>query len=64
MIHAGDRVFIKPQWQDPGDEVLHWVARCDEADGRVDISAEELRRFAIWPRQTVHTYMLDTKPTD
>ena len=37
MIKKGDRVYIKPEWQDKGDEQNEFVAMCDEYDGRVKI---------------------------
>jgi hypothetical protein len=38
MIRKGDRVNIKPQWQDEGDKGFIWVALNDEEKGRVDIT--------------------------
>lgn len=37
MIKRGDTVHIKPEFCDPGDEGLHWVAIEDEDGGRVKI---------------------------
>ena len=53
MIKKGDIITIKPQWQDAGDASFTWVARDDEENGRVDISAVELAYMAVWPVQTV-----------
>ena len=39
MIKKGDYLVIKPEWRDAGDEAFTWVARSDEQNGRVDISA-------------------------
>lgn len=36
-ICEGDAVAIKPEFADPGDETLQWVALCDEVYGRIDI---------------------------
>ena len=41
-IKKGDIITIKPQWQDAGNARFTWVARNDEENGRVDISAVEL----------------------
>ena len=38
MIKEGDRVFIKPEWQDKGDAELEWRAIENEDGGRVKIS--------------------------
>ena len=37
MIRAGDKVKIKPEWQDAGDDEFEWVAVDDEEKGRVTI---------------------------
>ena len=59
MIKKGDIITIKPQWQDAGDASFTWVARNDEENGRVDISAVELAYMAIWPVQTVRSDMIE-----
>jgi len=33
MIKKGDRIRIKPEWQDPGDDKFIWVALEDEDGG-------------------------------
>lgn len=58
MIRAGDQVAIRPEWQDPGDEHVKWVALEDEDGGRVRIQATNLElRFP--PNQVVETFMVD-----
>ena len=47
MIKKGDIITIKPQWQDAGNASFTWVARDDEENGRVDISAVELAYMAV-----------------
>lgn len=37
MIRKGDKVQIKPEWQDAGDDRFDWVAVDDEDKGRVTI---------------------------
>ncbi len=37
MIRKGDKVSIKPEWQDAGDCNFDWVAADDEQNGRVAI---------------------------
>jgi len=59
MIKKGDIITIKPQCQDEGDASLTWVARHDEENGRVDISAVELAYMDVWPAQTVRTDMIE-----
>jgi hypothetical protein len=39
MIRKGDKVQIKPEWQDAGDDRFEWVAVDDESKGRVTIKA-------------------------
>jgi hypothetical protein len=38
MIKKGDRIDIKPEWQDAGDENYVWVAVDDEEKGFVTIT--------------------------
>jgi hypothetical protein len=59
VIKKGDIITIKPQWQDAGDASFTWVARDDEENGRVDISAVELAYMDVWPAQTVRTDMIE-----
>ena len=59
MIKKGDIITIKPQWRDAGDASFKWVARNDEENGRVDISAVELAHMAVWPAQTVRCDMIE-----
>ena len=59
MIKKGDIITIKPQWQDAGDASFTWVARNDEENGRVDISAVELACMAVWPMQTVRSEIIE-----
>lgn len=35
----GDKVKIRPEFQDAGDDEFTWVAVTDEEKGRLDISA-------------------------
>ncbi len=59
MIRAGDPVRIRPEWQDPGDEHVTWVALEDEDGGRVRIQATNLGlRFP--PNHVVETFMVDS----
>jgi hypothetical protein len=37
VIRKGDKVQIKPEWQDAGDDRFVWVAVDDEEKGRVQI---------------------------
>lgn len=39
LIKKGDKVRIKKEWQDAGDEKFNWVAVDDEEKGRVMIMA-------------------------
>lgn len=39
MIVKGDKVSIKPEWQDKGDDAFDWVAVDNEENGRVVITA-------------------------
>ena len=59
MIKKGDIIIIKPQCQNAGDVSFTWVARNDEENGRVDISAVELAYMAVWPVQTVRCDMIE-----
>jgi hypothetical protein len=60
-IMRGDRVFIKPEWQDAGDDKLTWVAVEDSDGGRVTITPID-SRLAIKPQYRVDVSMLhDTR---
>ncbi len=37
-IRRGDQVHIKPEWQDPGDNDIAWIAVEDEDGNRVRIA--------------------------
>ncbi|OGQ58996.1 MAG: hypothetical protein A3J24_12315 [Deltaproteobacteria bacterium RIFCSPLOWO2_02_FULL_53_8] len=37
MILKGQKIHIKPEWQDAGDDEFTWVALEDEIGGRVKI---------------------------
>lgn len=58
MIRAGTQVRIRPEWQDPGDEQVIWVALEDEDGGRVRIEPANLG-LPFPPNQVVETRMLE-----
>lgn len=58
MIKKGDAVHIKPEWQDEGDETLHWIAIEDEDGGRVRIAPTNTG-LRYPPNQVVETRMLE-----
>ena len=57
-IAKGDTVRILPQWCDPGDEALHWIALEDEDGGRVRIAPLD-SGLSIAPNYIVLTSMLE-----
>jgi hypothetical protein len=59
MIKKGDIITIKPQCQKAGDASFTWVARNDEENDRLDISALELAYMPVWPMQTVRSDMIE-----
>lgn len=62
-IRKGDRVFIKPEWQDAGDDQFIWIALEDEDGGRVRISPINGVWLAGAPtNQVVETSMLEVQP--
>lgn len=60
MIRKGDTVRFLPQWRDPGDDELHWIALEDEGGGRVLVEAHGTGLF-VAPNSVVMTYMLEHK---
>ena len=60
-IAKGDTVRILPQWQDPGDEALHWIATEDEDGGRVRIAPLD-SGLTIAPNYIVRVDMLEVTP--
>ena len=59
VIKKGDIIIIKPQCQNAGDASFTWVARNDEENGRVDISALEVAYMPVWPMQSVRSDMIE-----
>ena len=58
MLKKGQKVKIKPEWQDKGDDKLTWVTLDDEEKGRVKIGAINTgMRFP--PSQVVNVDMLE-----
>lgn len=60
-IAKGDTVRILPQWQDPGDEALHWIATEDEDGKRVRIAPLD-SGLSIAPNYVVRVDMLEVTP--
>ena len=58
-IRRGDRVTIRPEWQDAGDAAYQWVALSDVEKGRLDITPLGTG-LAIPPVYTVRVDMLVT----
>lgn len=56
-IKTGDRLTIRPQWRDPGDESIEWLAVEDEDGGRVLIEAQV--DLPIKPTQRVAVEMVE-----
>ncbi len=61
-IKRGDRIRIRPEWRDPGDEEFVWIALKDEDGGRVRIAA--LMDLPILPHQIVTTDMIEHENGD
>lgn len=59
MIKAGDRVAIKPEWRDDGDDAFTFVAIEDEDGGRVRIGVLDCLTHFV-PQQVVLVEWLDT----
>jgi hypothetical protein len=57
-IAAGDQVFIKPEFQDEGDDQFIWQAIEDEDGGRVKIAPINIG-LPIIPNQIIETRMLE-----
>lgn len=60
MIRKGQQVWIKPEYQDPGDDDYIWTALEDEDGERVLIEAD-IPGMHLLPTQVVSTDMLETK---
>lgn len=60
-IAKGTTVRILPQWQDPGDGELHWIATEDEDGGRVRIAPLD-SGLTIAPNYVVRVDMLEVTP--
>lgn len=58
MIKKGDKVKIRPEWRDEGDEDFVWIALEEEDGGRVRIAPLNTG-LSIQPNQIVTTDMLE-----
>ncbi|MBH0113223.1 hypothetical protein I5E68_09720 [Novosphingobium sp. YJ-S2-02] len=58
MIKAGDKVTIKPDFQDAGDSAFDWIAVDDEGNGRVSIKPTNTG-LAFPPVNVVRVDMLE-----
>jgi hypothetical protein len=62
MFQKGDRVKIKKEWQDEGDDELEWEVIEDEAGGRVRIrTVRNPFGHGAWlhPNQVVRVDMIE-----
>lgn len=57
MIYKGDKLTIRPEYADAGDNGLTWIATDDEEKGRVTIEA--LTNQPINPSQVVRADMVE-----
>jgi len=57
-LKVGERVKIKPEFQDEGDDDFHWHVVGDESKGRVDVSAN-IPGMKIQPTHTLQSHMVD-----
>ncbi len=58
MIKRGDRVVIKPEFQDEGDDEFIWIACDNEEKGRVTIKPCN-SNMRIIPEEVIEVRMLD-----
>lgn len=58
MIRKGQQVFIKPEYQDPGDADFIWIATEDQDCDRINIMPIDCP-MTIKPISRVDVYMLD-----
>lgn len=57
MFRIGDKVRIKPEWRDAGDNEIEWIVVGEEEKGRVDIQPQI--DLPIKPTQTVDVSMIE-----
>ncbi len=58
MIRQGDKLRIKPEWQDKGDEGRVYVAVDSEEKGRVAITSH-IEGWTIQPTHVVRVEMVE-----
>lgn len=58
MIQQGDKIKIRPEWQDEGDDAVEFIALEDEAGGRVSIGMLGVLQ-CFTPSQVVAVYMIE-----
>jgi len=61
IFRKGERIIIKPEWQDKGDDKLQWFVHEDEDGGRVGIYTP-MPEFFVQPWQKVTTDMIEHAP--
>lgn len=59
MYNVGDKIKIRPEWQDTGDDRIEFTVVGAEEKGRVDIRAE--LGLPINPISTVTVHMIEHK---
>ena len=56
-IKKGQRVVLKPEWMDEGDEACEFIAINDMEKGRVDVS-DANNKMAITPIHLIQDFMV------
>ena len=62
MFKRGDRVEIRKEFQDPGEEEFTWIVQDDEEKGRVDILPADIQ-MNIKPLCTVQVGWIKLAPS-
>lgn len=60
MIRAGDRIKIKPEFQDEGDDLLDYVAVDDEDGGRILVRCL-IPWWTFHPTSIIETRMIEER---
>jgi hypothetical protein len=62
-IRKGQQIWIRPEWQDEGDDALTWYAVEDSHDDRASLKIQNLeatKKFRFAPVHTVDVAMITT----
>lgn len=59
-IKKGDKINLKPEWMDDGDENITFIAAEDHNGGETLYISDANCKMAITPRHMIRNYMIES----